>query len=171
MQKTNEDELTRIRLAFEKNPRQMTMILARDLGVSEAEVMRALKGRVSRELKIEQWEEIIRQFEAFGKLHVICSNSAVTLESHGIFGNFSTHGEFFNVQTASLDMHIRYKNLASIFAVRKHGHLDGVDTLSVQFFDKQGNSAFKVFMSFGGAPPSAELLARYQALCDKFAVS
>jgi putative heme iron utilization protein len=169
MQKTASDEdLARIRAAFEKNPRQMTMILARDLNVSEADVMRALANTLSHELDSGRWEEIIRDFEGFGKLHVICSNGAVTLESFGLFGNFSTRGEFFNVQTASLDMHIRFKNLGSIFAVRKPGHLDGVNTLSVQFFDKEGHSAFKVFMSFGGAAPSEDLRAQFQNLCDKF---
>ena len=61
----------------------------------------------------------------------------MTLEATGQFGNFSTWGEFFNVQT-KLDMHIRWPQLAAAFAVEKPGHLDGVPTLSVQFFDAAG---------------------------------
>ena len=153
-----------IRAAFQANPRKMTMILARELGVPEAEVMRALPENIASELDISRWEELIRSFEPLGKVHVICSNGAVTLESYGVFGNFSSFSEFFNVQTASLDMHIRFKNLGSAFAVQKPGHMDGVNTLSVQFFDKQGNSAFKVFLTFGGNTPSEERLAFHGTL-------
>jgi putative hemin transport protein len=95
----------------------------------------------------------------------------VTLESFGVFGNFSTFGEFFNVQTASLDMHIRYKNLGSAFAVQKPGHLDGINTLSIQFFDQHGNSAFKVFLTFGTNAPGEERLAYFNGICDKFRVA
>jgi putative heme iron utilization protein len=157
-----------IRAAFQANPRKMTMMLARELGVPEAEVMKALPETLATALDITLWEDLIRSFEPLGKVHVICSNGGVTLESVGIFGNFSTAGEFFNVQTATLDMHIRYKNLGSAFAVKKPGHMDGVNTLSVQFFDKQGHSAFKVFITFGGSAPSEERLAHFTGICDKF---
>ncbi len=83
-------------------------------------------------------------------------------------GNFSTWGDFFNVQTASLDMHIRHKQLAGIFAVTKPGHMDAVPTVSIQFYDQAGNSAFKVFFSFGGKPPSAERMAKFNEICGCF---
>ena len=96
---------------------------------------------------------MIRSLEAFGKVHVIVSNGAATLEGNGQFGGFSTTGEFFNVQTKSLDMHIRWKEIGAVFAVEKPGHLDGKKTLSFQFFDRAGHSAFKVFLSFGASTP------------------
>ena len=140
----------RIRDAFNLNRSKMTMMLARELGVSEVEVIRALPDGLSKELDATRWEELLRALEGAGSVHVIVSNGAVTLESFGEFGNFSTWGDFFNVQTKSLDMHIRYKELAAVFAVRKPGHMDGVDTLSVQLFDRTGTAAFKVFFTFGG---------------------
>ena len=144
----------RIRDAFNQNRSKMTMILARELGVTEAEVLRALPDGLSVELDVKQWEQLIRSFEKLEMVHVISSNGAVTLECFGQFGNFSSWGEFFNVQTKSLDMHIRHKELAAAFAVQKPGHMDGVNTLSFQFFDTRGNSAFKVFLTFGGKAPS-----------------
>jgi putative hemin transport protein len=152
-------------------PSGMTIQFARELKVPEIEVIRALPTGNVIELDVAQWEPMIREFESLEKLHVISSNGAVTLECFGQFGNFSTWGDYFNVQTASLDMHIRYKQLASIFAVTKPGHMDAVPTVSIQFYDDAGDSAFKVFFSFGGRPPTAERKAKFDQLCRQFSLN
>ena len=157
----------RVAAALAANPNAMTLQLARDLAVPEAEIIRALPAGRAVELDIGRWEELIRSFESLGAVHVIVSNGAVTLESTGQFGNFSTWGEFFNVQT-KLDMHVRWPRLGTAFAVEKPGHLDGVPTLSVQFFDKDGQSAFKVFLTFGGKPPTPERRAQFDAIREQF---
>jgi putative hemin transport protein len=89
------------------------------------------------------------------------------MESVGPFGGFSTWGEFFNVQSKSLDMHIRFEELAAAFAIEKPSHMDGVHTLSVQFFDRAGAAAFKVFLTFGGRP-TAERQAQFDAVRERF---
>src|SRR5919202_1674906 len=160
----------RVAAALRANPNAMTLQLARDLGAPEAEVIRALPDGRAVELDVGRWEELIRSFEALGTVHVIVSNAAVTLEAVGQFGNFSTWGEFFNVQT-KLDMHVRWPRLGAAFAVEKPGHLDGVPTLSVQFYDKAGHSAFKVFLTFGGKAPSPERRAQFEGLRECFRLS
>src|SRR5262245_41551841 len=157
----------RVREAFEHNAGAMTLQLARDLGVPEVEVVRAMPAGRSVELDVTRWEELIRGLEALGEVHVIVSNGAATLESVGRFGGFSTWGEFFNVQTKTLDMHVRYGNLGAAFAVEKPSHMNGVNTLSVQFFDVRGDSAFKVFLTFGGKV-SPERHAQFAALRQAF---
>ncbi len=157
----------RVAAALAANPNAMTLQLARDLGVPEAEVIRALPDGRAVELDIGRWEDLIRAFEPLGAVHVIVSNATVTLEATGQFGNFSTWGDFFNVQT-KLDMHVRWRRLGAAFAVEKPGHLDGVPTLSVQFYDADGHSAFKVFLTFGGKPPSPERRAQFDALRERF---
>src|SRR6185436_20591125 len=149
----------RIRDAVEKNPRKMTLQLARDLGVPEVEVIRAFPPDRVTELAIGHWEELFRSLEALGSVRVLVSNGATTIEVDGQFGGFSTAGEFFNVQTDTLDMHIRWQQLAAAFAVEKPGHMDGTATRSFQFFDQTGAAAFKVFLNFGGPiPPEREAL-------------
>ena len=161
------DQSDRIRAAVEKNPRKMTLQLARDLGVPEVEVVRAFPSDRVTELDPARWEELLRSLEALGPLRVLVSNGAATIEVDGPFGGFSTVGEFFNVQTESLDMHIRWRQLAAMFAVVKPGHMDGTATCSFQFFDQAGAAAFKVFLNFGGPiPPKRE--ARFVELRDKF---
>lgn len=157
-----------IRAEFEKSPRKMTVQLARELGVPEADVIRALPGGLSVELDAGRWEELLRALEAFGQVHVIVTNGATTLESFGTFGGFSLFGEYFNVQTKSLDMHIRFQQIAAVFAVEKPGHMDGVKTLSLQFYDRSGAAAFKVFLSFGSEPAAPERYDRFAAIREQF---
>ena len=110
---------------------------------------------------------MLQSFEAFGSVRVLVSNGASTIEVDGQFGGFSTAGEFFNVQTDTLDMHIRWEKLAAAFAVEKPGHMDGLATRSFQFFDQMGAAAFKVFLNFGGPiPPERE--AKFVELRKRF---
>lgn len=157
----------RIRAAVENNPRRMTLQLARDLGVPEVEVIRAFPPERVVELDISRWEELLGGLEALGPVRVLVSNGATTIEVDGQFGGFSTTGEFFNVQTETLDMHIRWKELAAAFAVEKPGHMDGVATRSLQFFDQAGAAALKIFLNFGG-PPSPERVAWFSEVRNGF---
>jgi len=144
------EQAERIRIAVEKHSRKMTLQLARDLGVPEFEVIRAFPADRATELDIARWEELLCSLEALGSVRVLVSNGATTIEVDGQFGGFSTAGEFFNVQTDTLDMHIRWQQLAAVFAVEKPGHMDGMATRSLQFFDQSGAAALKVFLNFGG---------------------
>lgn len=157
-----------IRDTFNADRKQMTLMVARKMRVPEVEVIRSLEGDIAHELDSSRWEEIIRAFEDLGNVHVIVSNGATTLEAFGQFGKFSSTDGFFNVQTKSLDMHIRSWELASVFAFRKPSHTDGREVLSFQFYDQRGESAFKVFLTFGGNDPSHELIQKYNQLLEKF---
>src|SRR5215207_2839934 len=117
----------RIRAAFAANPRKMTLQPCRELGVCEEQVIRALPEGMATELDPSRFEELVRAFEPLGNVHVIVTNAACTLESFGTSGNFSTFGDYFNVQTKSLDMHVRAGQIGAIFAVEKPGHMDGVN--------------------------------------------
>jgi putative hemin transport protein len=122
----------------------------------------------SRELDTTRFVELVERFENLGSVHVIVSNDGITCETQGIFGGFSTWGEFFNVQSGSLDLHIRPARVGTIFAVIKPSHTDAVPTLSFQFFDPSGNAIFKVFLTFGAAPPSPERHAQFEDLVAEF---
>jgi putative hemin transport protein len=165
---TQTDLARQVREALQREPGGMTLLLARELGVPEADVVRALPDGRAVELDAGRWEEIIRSFEALGQVHVIVSNGAATIEAVGQFGGFNTWGDFFNVQTKTLDMHLRWPQLGSVFAVEKRSHMnDEVTTLSVQFFDRDGAAAFKVFLNFGGKP-TAERREQFEELRARF---
>lgn len=157
----------RIQEAIRQSPRKMTLQLADELGVPEVEIIRAMPEGRATELDVSRWEEIVRGFEPLGSLHVIVSNGAATLEVEGEFSAFSTWGAFFNVQTKSLDLHLRWERLGAVFAVEKASHMDGGSTYSVQFYDSEGAAALKVFLNFGGriAP---ERLGHFERLREAY---
>lgn len=156
-----------VRAAVGRNPRQMTLQLARDLGVPEAEVIRALPDGRAVELDPGRWEDVLRAFEPLGPVRVLVSNGAATVEVVGTFGGFGTTGGFFNVRTDTLDLHIRWRELGAVFAVEKPGHMDGMATHSVQFYDRAGAAALKVFLTFGG-PADPDRVRRFAEIRDAF---
>lgn len=166
-EETAEQRAQRIAAAVRRAPAKMTLQMAQELGVAECEIIRALPDGRAVELDVARWEEIFQGFADLGAMHVIVSNGAATIEAVGEFGGFSTWNEFFNVQTKSLDMHIRHPQLGAAFAVEKPSHMNGVKTFSIQFFDKAGAAALKVFFNFGDkAPPDRE--ARFQDMRQRF---
>ena len=164
---TDPQVMDRLREEVRRHPRKMTSQLAREYGVPEVEVIRAFPGDRAAELDVARWEDLLRSFEALGPVRVLVSSGAATMEVVGRFGGFSTTGEFFNVQTDSLDLHIRWRELAAAFAVEKPGHLGGPATYSVQIFDRAGAAALKVFLNFG-EPISAERLGLFRQLRGQF---
>ncbi|MFO0967727.1 MAG: ChuX/HutX family heme-like substrate-binding protein [Gemmataceae bacterium] len=164
------DLFQRVRTALESAPNAMFLQLARRLGAPEEQVVRALPEGWATELDIGRWEELIRRLADLGEVHVIVTNGAATLESVGRFGGFSVWEEFFNVQTPTLDMHIRWPNLGAAFALVKPSHMTGKKTLSIQFFDGDGHAAFKVFLTLGTSEPSEERRRAFESLRVDFAV-
>ena len=165
---TAEERVQAIRDAYNTDRSQMTLMLAHQLKIQEVEILRALQGDTAYELDSSRWEEIIRAFEPLGDVTVIVSNGATTIEVSGQFGKFFNKDGFLNIRTDSLDMHIRGWELASVFAFKKPSHLDKHESLSFQFYDRRGNSAFKVFLNFGGAAPAPELVEKYKEFIETF---
>ena len=165
--RNSDSRIDRLRQAIREKSGSMTLQLARDFGVPEVEVLRNFPPNRVAELDVSQWEQLIRSLATLGSVRVLVSNRAATMEAVGRFGGFGTTGEFFNVQTESLDLHIRWQELHSVFAVEKPSHIDGRVTQSIQFFDQTGDSALKVFLSFG-EPVSPEVPLLFRELCRKF---
>ena len=163
------DVATRVSDYFNKHPNAMTMMAARELEIPEADVLGHLPTDRVRRLSVDNVQAMIEALDRFSNVHVIVSNGASTIECIGDFGGFSVSGDFLNVQSGSLDMHIRYRRIASAFALRKPSHMSGVPTLSIQFFDTDGAAAFKAFLTFGQAAPDDALCIAFETYCTEFA--
>ncbi len=152
-----------------KNPRAMTLELARSLEVPESEIVRRLPEGRSTTLDVARFQDIMQAASQLERVHVIVSNASATMESTGQLGGFSRSGAYFNVQSDTIDMHIRTDKLSAAFAVQKPSHMDGVSTLSVQFFDDIGASSFKIFFSFGSTAPAPEVVEVWESIRRDFA--
>lgn len=162
------DLAQKISASLRENPQAMTIMVANQFGVPELEIVRLLPDGRARELDPARAIPLIEAFSALGPLYVIVSSGTVIIEAHGVFGGFSKTGPFFNVQTDTLDMHIRHKDLIAVFAVEKPSHMTAFGTLSFQFFNPHGNAAMKVFLNFGAAEPTIEQRAHFERLIQEF---
>jgi len=72
------DVTERIRAAVEKNPRKMTLQMARDLGVPEVEVIRAFPADRVMELDIARWQELLENFRSCPAMFAVLSSYFVT---------------------------------------------------------------------------------------------
>jgi len=66
-QTSQEQNADRIRRAFDLNRRKMTVQLARELGVSEVEVIRCLPDGLAVELDASRWEQIVADSRRWAK--------------------------------------------------------------------------------------------------------
>ena len=148
---------TRVREYFQRRPAAMTLMAAEELGVPEGDVLE-IQGAVP--LRADALEAMLAEIAGWGRCHVIVSNRGATLEARGEFGGFSKRGPFLNVETPTLDMHLRPGGIARAFCFDKKGHMDGKAIHTVQFFDAQGASVFKVVLirdeAAGGYTPAQE---------------
>ena len=129
-----------VREYFSRKPSAMTLMAARDLGLPEAEVLRALGAT---ELKPDAFENVMEALKGWGRVHVIVSNRGATMEARGEFGNYSRSGPFLNVEYKGLDLHLRPEGIAAIFLFEKPAHTDGRTTRMLQFYDRQGDAVMK----------------------------
>ena len=167
---TATDLVESIRDYFRPDRSKMTMMAARKFGVSEHTVVEALVGQwpIVR-LDETAFRALMETFPSLGLMRVFVRSKAAVMESVGTFGGFSESGPFFNVQTDTLDMHIFHDQIAAIYAVEKVGHDSTFTTHSFQFFDPEGNAAFKAFLWENYPDVPAEKLERFRELAKRFA--
>jgi putative heme iron utilization protein len=159
----------KVRRHVAENPRAMTVEMARRFGVPEVEIVRAQIPECARELNAAGFPEIIERLSRLGMCQVIVTNAGCTMESVGVFGGISITGPYLNVQTDSLDMHIRKEAVRAAFCFDKPGHLDGVLRHSVQFYAADGSAVFKAFVQPGAQGRyTPEQEAEYAALSRDF---
>ncbi|HEV3165079.1 MAG TPA: ChuX/HutX family heme-like substrate-binding protein [Isosphaeraceae bacterium] len=157
-----------IRDWFGADPSRMTMMAARKFAVPEQTVLDALVGQwpIVR-LREGGFRELMEGLPGLGTMRVFVRSKAAVIESVGGFGGYSESGPFFNVQTDTLDMHILYAEIKTIYAVEKTGHDSDFRTYSFQLFDHSGDAAFKAFLWQDFPKVPAEHIAAFNELARR----
>ena len=166
------DRTEAVRLWFREDPSRMTMMAARKFGLPEQAIVDSL---------IDQWPitrlrdgvftELMEALPSLGTMRVFVRSKAAVIEAVGQFGGYSESGPFFNVQTDTLDMHILFGEIASIYAVEKRGHDSNFVTHSFQFFDQQGDAGFKAFLWENFPEVPANRIESFHELARKLAAN
>ena len=143
------EQAERIRAELAASPDAMVLELARRHRVPEQAILELLGPPRAVRLDAGRWEALLHELPALGSVRVIVSNRGVTMETRGRFGGFSRTGDWVNVQTDSLDLHLFAPAIGGAMALEKPSHLSGRPTASLQLFDHDGAPVLKVFLLFG----------------------
>lgn len=161
-----------IRDWFRTDPSRMTMVASRHFQVPEADVIEALvKDWPITKLSAEAFRDIMESLKQVGLVRIFVRSRAAVMECDGNLGEakFSNSGPFFNVDGGGLDMHIMPAEIHRAYAIEKKSHMNPEDhTYSIQFFDKEGDSALKIFLweDFPKTPEAS--IAAYRQLVEQF---
>lgn len=130
----------------QKNPSQATGAMAKELEISEMDVIRNLPEDMVKEVSKDRFDEIIAEVSTWGVLTVIVQNESTILEVKAPFP-LGTYGHgFYNLQSKDTPIggHIKIDDLDAIFFVSKP--FMGLESHSIQFFNKNGSPMFKLYL-------------------------
>jgi putative hemin transport protein len=128
--------------ARETRPRARTRDLAEEFGVPEAALVATECGREAVRLKPE-WGEILMDAPSLRRVTILTRNHAVVHERHGTFTEVSHDPAHVLVVGPEIDLRIFPKAWGSGFYWQQQTK-DGARP-SLQFFDQNGDSTFKIF--------------------------
>ena len=139
----------KIREALVKQPNAFPTMIAQELGVSEWAVVSQLTSEVMQEVDAAAFDKIMQEVTNWGEITFIVRNGSVIAEIKGIVPQGTYGRGYFNFahDVSPISGHINVANLAHICFVQKAAM--GMESLSIQFFDKQGDSMFKIYLGRG----------------------
>lgn len=139
----------------QKNPKIRIRDAARELGVSEAQLVAAKCGESNIRLN-NDFDAIFSDLESFGELLAITRNDSVVHETRGEYLSMRKHGNVGLFFKPGLDTRFFFDNWSFVFAVNEN------ERFSIQFFDRHGFAAHKIYMT------GQSDLNRYHALVEKY---
>jgi putative heme utilization carrier protein HutX len=129
-----------------ENPSQATLAMARELEINEMDVIRNLPEYMVKEVSKDRFDEIIAEVSTWGMLTVIVQNESTILEVKAPFP-MGTYGHgYYNLKSKDTPVggHIKADDLSAIFFLSKP--FMGLESHSIQFFNKNGNAMFKLYL-------------------------
>lgn len=124
-----------------------TSMIARELGVTELEVVRALSPVAATEVAPAAFDAIMAEVPGWGPITFLVQNESVILEVKGELPTGS-HGQgFYNLKhgASPIGGHIRAGDVRAVFFVTQP--FMGMESVSIQFYNGQGNAMCKLFLS------------------------
>ena len=128
------------------NPELTTLEIAKELKISEYEVLQNIDKNIAKAVDSKHFDEIIEDISTWGKILMIKITPSFVIEINdnmplGTYG----HGYYnFDSKESSISGHLKVSNIDKIiFLSKKHR---GMISHSVVFYDVKGEHIFKVFV-------------------------
>ncbi|HEY6901039.1 MAG TPA: ChuX/HutX family heme-like substrate-binding protein [Puia sp.] len=140
------------------NPKIRIRDAAKELQTTEAEILAAYAGSSVLALR-DDFQELVEQMPALGRVMVLTRNESCVHERKGVFEPLVRHGRAMGVVVgADIDLRLFFRNWAFAFAVMADDAAGFKD--SIQVFDFQGTAVMKVFLTEDSDKDAFETLVR-----------
>ena len=136
-----------IKKILDKNPDITTLEIAKNLEVSEYEVLQNIDENFAKAIDAKSFDEIIEDISTWGKILMIkiTPSFVIEIKDHMPLGTYG-HGYYnFDHATSAISGHLKVDDIDKIiFVSKKHR---GMLSHSVVFYDTKGEHIFKIFVA------------------------
>lgn len=138
-------KIKQIRQAIAQKPDGILEALASEYSVPVQTVIECVPGGVTH-IDGSHFVEVLGDIASWGPITFICHSKDAVIEFSGPFPQGRIGHGMYNLQGAGIGLsgHLRPENCRSIFFVRRP--FMGMETLSVQFFNGDGETIFKIYV-------------------------
>ncbi len=133
--------------ALKESKTPYTAFIARDLGIPERDIFKALPSEECTELNIKKLPEIMTELSKCKSVFLIVKSGGAVLEVESNFTKQSESKGYYNIMGDNAHMHIMLDGMDTVFAVHREPESQKPMVYSIQFFDHNGNPALKVFLT------------------------
>jgi len=124
-----------------------TAFIARDLGIPERDLFRALPEEQCTELECENLSEILSELAACKTVFLIVKSGGAVLEVESTVSGTAFSKGYCNVMGKPAHIHIIPDAIDAAFAVHREPNTRKPMKFSLQFFDAGGRPALKVYLT------------------------
>lgn len=165
-------ELDPVRRELAENPGGILEVTASQHGLPLQTVIECLPEEMWNSFSGDRFLEVMHDLSEWGPVTVIAHTKDIILEVEGTVPPGKMGHGFYNLHGESpIGGHLRADNCKTIVFVRRP--FMGRETLSVQFFNAEGEAMFKIFVGHDGSrnlkPDQVERFVRLQAQLDQVA--
>jgi putative heme utilization carrier protein HutX len=133
--------------ALKESKTPYTAFVARDLGIPESDIFKALPADECTELDKNKLAEIMAEIGKCESVLLIVKSGGAVLEVVSSISKQSESRGYYNVMGEPAHMHIMPHGMDSIFAVHREPGTPKPMKYSIQFYDHEGKPALKIFLT------------------------
>lgn len=132
--------------ALRESKTPYTAFVARDLGIPERDIFRALPSEECTELDSAKLSEIMTELGKCESVLLIVKSGGAVLEVESNISEQSASRGYYNIMGKPAHMHIMPHGIDTVFAVHREPGAGKPMKFSVQFFDPEGKPALKIYL-------------------------
>lgn len=135
---------SRVMTALEDQPAGVLDYIARDAGVSPADLISCMPGDQATTISGDSFTDVMTEISGWGEITFIVMTDDVIFEAKGEVPEGSEARGYYNLHGKPIGGHLKKDNCASISFVSRP--LFTSDTHSVQFHNHDGGCMFKIYL-------------------------